>query len=56
MPRFSMEVGGTPRMVWTSLDDFLSWVNEIVVPSAAQYGFKIVIEPIPKDEVRVDRA
>lgn len=56
MPEWTAESGGGMQLRWTSLDDFINWLNSTVAPSAAQYGYRVVVEPIPKDEVAIDRA
>jgi len=56
MPGWNADSNGKLNIVWTSLDDFLSWINATVAPSALQYGYKIVLEPVPKEETAVDRA
>jgi hypothetical protein len=44
------------RLAWSSLDDFLAWMNTTVAPAAGQYGYRVIIEPEPKGNVQVDRA
>lgn len=56
MPGWVADNSGQIRLQWTSLGDFLEWVNATVVPSAQAYGYRVTIEPIPKEEVAVDRA
>jgi len=43
------------KLAFRSLDDWLSFVNNTVVPTGAQYGYKVTVEPIPKTETAVDR-
>ena len=56
MPGWTADSSGNIRLQWSSLDDFLAWVSTMVAPSAAQYGYKLTVEPIPKTETAVDRA
>ncbi len=56
MPGWSTDSNGQIRLTWNSLDDFLNWVNQQIAPAAAQYGYRLILEPLKKDEVNVDRA
>lgn len=56
MPTWTTDSNGQLRLTWSSLDDYLSWVNQMVAPAAAQYGYKLLLVPIDPKEVNVDRA
>ncbi len=55
MPALTMGPDGTPRLAFSSQDDLLTWINAAIYPVAYQYGFRLVVEPIPKNDVAVDR-
>ena len=56
MPAWVAESNGAMRLMWGSLDDFIGWMNGTVGPAANQYGYRVIIEPVPKGETAVDRA
>jgi len=56
MPSWEANSSGGLRMVWGSPDDFFQYLSGVIAPTAMQYGYRIVIEAIPKEEPRVDRA
>jgi hypothetical protein len=55
MPKWQASPEGV-KFEFTSLEDFLSYVNLSVVPVAEQYGYRLTLEPRPKDEPQVGRA
>lgn len=55
MPSWTADSGGNIRLAWASRDDFFQYLNQTVAPAAAQYGYRIIVEPVPKDEPQVDR-
>ena len=54
MPICEMQ-GGAFKIAFQSVDDWIGFVNQTVVPTGLQYGYRVVVERIPKDEPRVDR-
>lgn len=56
MPGWAAESNGNLRMFFGSPDDFFGWINTMVAPTALQYGYRVTVEPVPKDAVSVDRA
>jgi hypothetical protein len=55
MPGWQTDSSGALKLVWTSPDDLLAFVRSTIGPAALEYGFRIVVEPLPKDETLVDR-
>lgn len=55
MPSLTMGADGTPRLAFSSQDDLLTWLNAAIYPVANLYGYRIVVEPLPKADVLVDR-
>ncbi|MGI0131111.1 MAG: hypothetical protein ACREEC_13350 [Thermoplasmata archaeon] len=54
-PAWTGESNGGLRIVWGSPDDFFQYLNGTVAPAALQFGYRLVVEPVPKAEVAVDR-
>jgi hypothetical protein len=46
---------GQLSIQWENLGAFLEYVNGTIAPAAAKYGFKLTLEPLPKDEPQVGR-
>lgn len=55
MPTVAMGPDGTPKLSFSSQDDFISWLNLAIFPVAYQYGYRFSLEPLPKNDVAVDR-
>ena len=55
MPGWQTDNSGALRLVWTSVDDLMSFIKSTVEPAANQYGYRIFVEPVPKTETLVDR-
>jgi hypothetical protein len=47
---------GQLKFEFTSRDDFISFLNTMIVETAAKYGYKLTLEPLPKDDIKVVRA
>ncbi len=56
MVGWNADSSGQIRLTWNSLDDYLNWVNQVIAPAAAQYGYKLMLVPLDPKEVNVDRA
>ena len=55
MPSVAMGPNGMPQLAFSSQDDFISWLNAAIFPVAHQYGYRFSLEPLPKNDVAVDR-
>lgn len=47
---------GQLKLEFTSKDDFITFLNTMLVEPAAKYGFKLTLEPLPKDDIKIIRA
>ena len=54
MPICEMK-GGEFKLSFVSLEDWINFVSLNVVPTGQAYGFRITVEPLPKDEPHVSR-
>ncbi len=54
-PNWEANSSGQFKLIWTSPDDLVSYIGQVVAPAAKVYGFRIVLERIPAEEPRVDR-
>jgi len=55
MPGWTANSRGELQLQWTSLDDFLMYVNLNIAQAAQQYGYRVVLEKLPPDEPHVAR-
>lgn len=46
---------GQLKFEFTSRDDFISFLNGMVVETAAKYGYKLTLDPLPKDDIKLIR-
>lgn len=46
---------GQLKLEFVSRDDFITFLNTMVVEVAAKYGYKLTLEPLPKDDIKLLR-
>lgn len=56
MVQWQAQSNGQLVVQFTSLEDLLGYVNAVIFPQAAAFGYLVKMEPLPKDEVKVLRA
>jgi hypothetical protein len=54
MPVVKVE-SGQFTLQFQNLEDWIQFVNLNVVPAGQAFGFRVVVEPLPKDEPHVNR-
>ncbi len=56
MVTWTAQSDGQLIVKFASPEDLVGYVNAVVYPQAVAFGYKVTIEPLPKDDVKVLRA
>lgn len=53
---WTAQSNGQLKLEFVSKEDFIVFLNTMMVETAARYGFRLTLDELPKDDVKVIRA